>query len=52
MACGRVEGYLLDFGEVVLGILIEGELANFAEGELLVWPDVGEVEDVDLLLLP
>jgi len=47
-----VEGYLLYFCEVVFGVLVEGEFADFSEGELFVWPDVGEVEDVDLLLLP
>jgi hypothetical protein len=43
-----VEGYLLDFCEVVFGVFVEGEFAHFSEGELFVGPDVGEVEDVDL----
>lgn len=46
-----VECYLLDFREVVFGVLVEGEFAYFSEGKFFVWPDVGEVEDVDLLLL-
>ena len=47
-----VESNLLDLGKVVLGVLVEDELANFAERELLLGPDVGQVEDVDFLLLP
>ncbi len=49
--CG-VESNLLDLGEVVLCILIQDKLADLAQGELVVWPNVGEVEDVDLLVLP
>ena len=48
----RVEGHLFDFREVVLGILVQCELADFAERELFVRPHVREVEDVDLLLFP
>ena len=48
----RVKGHLLDFREVVFGVLVQCELADFAERELLVRPHVREVEDVDLLLLP
>ena len=47
-----VERYLLNLGEIVLCVLIEHKLANFAERELLLRPDVCQVEDVDLLLLP
>lgn len=47
-----VEGNLFDFGEVVGGVFVERELADLAEGELLVRPDVGEVEDVDLFVFP
>jgi hypothetical protein len=49
--CG-VEGDLLDFGEVVLHILVEEELSNFPQRELGLGPDMRHVEDVDLLLLP
>lgn len=49
---GGIEGGLLDFGEVILGVFVEGELANFTEGELLMRPNVGKIEDVDLLLFP
>jgi len=49
---GRVECDLLDLGKVVLGVLIEEELSNLAQRELLVRPDVSQVEDVDPLLLP
>jgi len=47
-----VEGNLLDLGEVVFSILVQCELADFAERELVMGPHVGQVEDVDLLLLP
>ena len=46
------ESDLLDLGEVVDGVLIESELTDLAERELLLWPNVSQVEDVDLLLLP
>ena len=49
---GGVEGCLLDFGKVVLSVVVELEDADFAEGKLLMWPDVGQVKDIDLLLLP
>ena len=49
---GGGEGDLFDFGEVVDGVLVEGEFADFGQWELLLWPDVGEVENVDLLGLP
>ena len=47
-----VEGDLLDLGEVVLCVLVEEELSDLAQRELLVGPDVGQVEDIDPLLLP
>lgn len=47
-----VEGYLLDLGEVVLGVLVQGELSDLAERELALGPDVRQVEDVDALVLP
>jgi len=49
--CG-VECGLFDFGEVVLGVFVEFETADFAERELLLRPNVGQVEDIDLLVLP
>ena len=48
----RVEGGLFDLGEVVPCILVQLEDTNLTKRELLLWPDVGQVEDVDLLLLP
>jgi len=42
---GRESG-LLNLGEVVLGVLVENNLPKLAEGEVLVRPDLGEVEDV------
>lgn len=49
---GGVEANLLHLGEVVLGVLVKNELTDLAERELSVWPDVGKIEDVDLLGLP
>lgn len=49
---GRVECDLLNLCEIVLGVLIEEEFSNLTEGELVLGPDVGHVEHVDLLLLP
>lgn len=43
---------LFDFGEVVGRVLVQRELADFAEREFGVWPDVCEIEDVDLLCFP
>ncbi len=45
---GRVEGGLLDLGEVVGGLAIEGEDADVDERELLVRPDLGEIEGIVL----
>ena len=45
------EGYLFDFGEVVLRVAVEGEFAKGPEGDFALWPDFGEVEDVPLELL-
>jgi len=42
----RREGGLFDFCEIVLWVLVENELANGAERELFVGPDLGEIEDV------
>lgn len=49
---GGVVCGLLDLGKVVFCVFVKGEFADFAEGELLVGPNVGQVKDVDLLLLP
>lgn len=48
----RVESNLLNLCKVVRDILVQEELAHLAEGELLVWPDMRQVENIDLLLLP
>lgn len=48
----RVERDLLDFGKVVLRILVQKELPDLTERELALWPHVSQVEDVDLLLFP
>jgi hypothetical protein len=42
---------LFDLGKIVLYILIRNELAGWAERELAVWPDFGEVEDIVAELL-
>ena len=47
-----VEGSLLDFREIIDGVLVEDELANLFEWELLLGPNMGEIEYIDLLLLP
>ena len=47
----RRERGLLDLGEVVLHVLVEDELADGAERELRVRPDLGEIEDVVAELL-
>jgi len=47
----RVEGGLLDFGKVVLRVPVEDDLAKLAERVVLVRPDLGEIEDVDVALL-
>ena len=49
---GRAESNLLNFGEVVDGVLVENELTNLATRELLLRPNVCKIENVDLLLLP
>ena len=48
----RVEGDLLHLGKVILDVLIEHKFADLTTWEHLLRPDVGEVKDVDLLLLP
>jgi hypothetical protein len=45
------EGNLFNFGKVVLNILVEGELSDLSQWDLLLWPDLGQVEDVPAELL-
>ena len=45
------ESRLLDLGEVVLGVLVEGELAETTQGHLGLGPDLGQIEDVPAELL-
>ena len=47
----RTERRLLDLGEVVLGVAIEGDLADGDERELAVRPHLRHVERVELPLL-
>ena len=47
-----VESNLLNFGKVIAGVLIEHEFANSAKRELLLWPDMSQVKDVNPLFLP
>ena len=42
---------LLDLGEVVLRVLVKDHLSDGAQRELLVWPDLGQIEDVVAELL-
>lgn len=42
---------MLDFGEVVFGVLVESEAAEAAEGNFGLRPDLGEVKDVPTELL-
>jgi hypothetical protein len=48
----RVECDLLNLCEVVLGVLIEEELSNLTERELVLRPNVGHIEHINLLLFP
>jgi len=43
-----VESSLLDLGKVVHDVSVELELSELAERIVAVWPDLGQVEDVDL----
>lgn len=47
----RGEGSLLDLGEVVLRVLVQGEAAEAAQGHLALRPDLGQVKDVPAELL-
>lgn len=44
---GGSESDLLDLGVVVLDILVQCELSDLAERELLLWPDLGQIKDVE-----
>jgi hypothetical protein len=43
---GRGEGDLLDFSKVVLDILVKGEFSKWLQWDLLLWPDLGQIEDI------
>lgn len=45
------EGNLFDLGEVVLNVPVEGPFADWSQRDLLLGPDLGEVEDVPAELL-
>ncbi len=45
----RLEGCLLDFSEVILGVAVEGHLSDFNERVIAVRPDLGEIERVDVV---
>src|SRR5690242_2344370 len=48
----RVESNLLNLREVILRVLVQDELSDLTQLELILWPDVCQVEHIDLLLLP
>lgn len=48
---GWRERNLLDLGVVVLNILVQCPLSDLAEWELLLWPDLGQIKDVEAELL-
>ena len=48
----RAEGDLLDFCKVILRILVQYEPTDLFKRELLLRPNVSQVEDVNLLFLP
>lgn len=45
------EGGLLNLRKVVLGVLVEGDAAEFAEGDFTLRPDLGQVKDIPAELL-
>lgn len=47
-----VESHLFDLGEIIDGVFVQGHFTDLAARELLLRPDMGQVEDVDALLLP
>ena len=48
---GRVEGRLLDVGEVVLGVAVEHQPADLVQRVVAVRPDLGHVEGVEVVAL-
>ena len=46
---GRVEGELLDFGKVVLGVAVEFEYAHVDQRVVAMWPDLGQVKRVQVV---
>lgn len=48
---GRREGSLLDLGEVVLRVLVQGEAAKATQWNLALRPHLGQVEDIPTELL-
>lgn len=49
---GWIEGNLFHLGKVIASILVENELTNLAKRKLLLRPDMGQIKDVNFLLLP
>lgn len=47
----RCECDLFDFGEVVVGIAVQGHLADWLQWEFLLWPNLGDVEWIEFDLL-
>ena len=45
------ESRLLDFGVIVLWVSVEGHLSNLVQWVVGVWPDLGDVEDVESVVL-
>ena len=43
---GRRESKLFDFSEIILDVLVEGHSAEWSQRDLLLWPNLGEIEDV------
>jgi hypothetical protein len=48
----RVKSDLLNLSKIILDVLVQSKLSDLAERELILGPDVREIEDVDALLLP
>ena len=47
---GGVERHLLGLGEVVVRVAVQGHLADLADGQQVLGPDLGGVEDVEVEL--
>ena len=48
---GWSEGSLLDLSEVVSWVLVQNQLTDTTQREVLVWPDLGQIEDGEWQLL-